>query len=78
VSFGSTVTLVDQETDEEHTYTVVGSQESDPTRGLISLQSPMARALLGKEEGDEVELVLAGGKKTFDIEEITFVAIEIS
>jgi len=38
----------------------------------------MARALLGKEEGDEVELVLAGGKKTFDIEEITFVAIEIS
>ncbi len=77
VSFGSTVVLVDQDTDEEVTYTIVGSQESDPTRGLISLQSPMARALIGKEEGDEVELQLPGGKKTFDIEEIKYVEIEL-
>ena len=72
VSFGSTVVLIDQATDEEVTYTIVGSQESNPNKGLISLQSPMARALIGKEEGDEVELQLAGGKKTFDIEEILY------
>ena len=75
VSFGSTVVLVDQATDEEATYTIVGSQESDPNRGLISLQSPMARALIGKEEGDEVELTLSGGKKTLDIEEVKYVEI---
>ena len=72
VSFGSTVVLVDQATDEELTYTVVGSQESDPNRGLISLQSPMARALIGKEEGDEVSLQLPGGTKTYDIEAILY------
>jgi transcription elongation factor GreA len=78
VSFGSTVVLVDQESDEEHTYTLVGSQESDPTRGLISMQSPMARALIGKEEGDEVELIVPDGKKMFDIEEITYTRIVLS
>ncbi len=72
VSFGSTVVLIDLATDEEVTYTVVGSQESNPNEGLISLQSPMARALIGKEEGDEVELQLADGKKMFEIEEILY------
>ena len=72
VSFGSTVQLVDQNTDEEVTYTVVGGTESNPTKGLISIQSPMARALIGKEEGDEVSLVLPSGKKTYDIEEISY------
>ena len=72
VSFGSTVHLVDQNTDEEISYTVVGGTESNPSKGLISIQSPMARALIGKEEGDEVSLVLPGGKKTYDIEEISY------
>ena len=72
VSFGSTVHLVDQNTDEEVSYTVVGGTESNPTKGLISIQSPMARALIGKEEGDEVSLVLPSGKKTYDIEEISY------
>ncbi len=72
VSFGSTVVLIDQATDEEVTYTIVGSQESNPNEGFISLQSPMARVLIGKEEGDEVALQLAGGKKMFDIEEILY------
>lgn len=72
VSFGSTVILVDQATDEELSYTIVGSQESNPKQGLISLQSPMARALIGKEEGDEVTLQLPGGTQTFDIEEILY------
>ena len=72
VSFGSTVVLVDQDTDEEVRYTIVGGQESNPQTGLISIQSPMARALIGKEEGEEVELSLPSGKKTYDIEEILY------
>jgi len=72
VSFGSTVVLVDQDTDEEVKYTIVGGQESNPQTGLISIQSPMARALIGKEEGEEVELALPSGRKTYDIEEICY------
>lgn len=72
VSFGSTVQLVDQNTDEEVSYTIVGGTESNPSKGLISIQSPMARALIGKEEGDEVSLTLPSGKKTYDIEEISY------
>ena len=78
VSFGSTVVLIDQATDTEETYTIVGSQESDPARGLISLQSPMARALIGKEEGDEVTLGLAGGTKIYDIETVYYREIRIA
>jgi len=77
VSFGSTVVLIDQDSDEELIYTIVGVQESNPSKGLISIQSPMARALLGKEEGDEVELMLPSGKRAFDIEEIKYVPIEL-
>lgn len=70
VSFGSRVELIDQEDDAEVTYTIVGSQESDLDKGWISSGSPMAKALLGKEEGDEVTIALPSGKKTFDIESI--------
>ena len=77
ISFGSTVLLIDQNTDEEIKYTIVGGQESNPTKGLISIQSPMARALIGKEEGDEVALVLLSGKKTYDIEEVLYEEINI-
>lgn len=72
VSFGSTVYLTDQDTDEEIIYTIVGSKESKPSKGLISIQSPMARVLIGKEEGDEVVLVLPGGTKKYDIEEVCY------
>ncbi len=75
VSFGSTVQLTDQNTDEEISYTIVGGQESRPAKGLISIQSPMARILIGKEEGDEVSLTLPTGKKTYDIEEVSYVEI---
>ena len=75
ISFGSTVQLTEQNTDEELTYTIVGGQESNPTKGLISIQSPMARILIGKEEGDEVSLTLPAGKKTYDIEEVSYVEI---
>jgi len=77
ISFGSTVVMTDQETDEELTYTIVGGQESNPTRGLISFQSPVAKALLGKEEGDEVEITLPSGKRTYDIEEVSYVEIKL-
>ena len=75
ISFGSTVELVDQDSDEEVTYTIVGGQESNPSKGLISIASPMAKALLGKEEGDEVSISLPTSKKTYDIEEISYVEI---
>jgi len=77
VSFGSTVVLTDQDTNEEITYTIVGVQESNPSKGLISIASPMAKALLGKEEGDEVEINLPSGHKVFDIEEIKYIPIEL-
>jgi len=76
VSFGSTVELINQENDEEVKYTIVGVQESNPSKGLISIESPMARALLGKEEGDEISIQLPGGLKTFDIEEVKYEPIE--
>jgi len=75
ISFGSTVELVDQTTDEEMTYTIVGGQESNPSKGLISFQSPLAKVLLGKEEGDEVSITLPSGKKTYDIENVSYVKI---
>jgi len=78
ISFGSTVQLIDQNTDEEISYTIVGGQESNPSKGFISIQSPMARALMGKEEGDEVELVLPTGKKIYDIEEVSYVEINLA
>jgi len=72
VSFGSTVTLEDLDTEEEVTYTIVGGCESDPDRGLISFNSPLAKQLLGKEEGDEVTVTLPGGKKEYEIVEVTY------
>jgi transcription elongation factor GreA len=71
------VVLDDQDTDEEVRYTIVGGQESNPQTGLISIQSPMARVLIGKEEGDEVELSLPSGKKTYDIEKILYEEITL-
>ena len=72
VSFGSTVVMTDQDTDEELKYTIVGGTESNPSKGLISFQSPVAKAILGKEEGDEVEIILPSGKRTYDIEEVLY------
>lgn len=77
ISFGSTVLLTDKNTDEEIKYTIVGGQESNPAHGLISIQSPMARALIGKEEGDEIKVALPSGKKTYDIEEVLYEEIII-
>ncbi len=77
VRFGSTVVLEDMDSEEELTYTIVGSTESNPDRGLISYHSPLARQLLGKEEGDEVMAKLPSGEKEYEVlsvsyEEISF------
>ncbi|MBN2768563.1 MAG: transcription elongation factor GreA [Campylobacterales bacterium] len=72
VSFGSTITLCDLNDDSECKYTIVGAQESNPSKGLISIFSPLAKALMGREEGDEVEVTLPSGVKQFSLEEICF------
>lgn len=67
VHFGSTIRIAQSDTEEEFSYTICGTLESEPENGLISVHSPLARALLGKEEGDEFTLTLPQGKKTYEI-----------
>lgn len=77
VSFGSTVSLVDTNTDEEFTYTIVGGVESNADKGMISFNSPLAKQLMGKEEGDEVTATLPGGVKTFEVLSVSYKEIEV-
>jgi len=72
VSFGSTIIMTDMDSDQEVTYTIVGVCESNPDMGLISFGSPLAKQLLGREEGDEVKVKLPGGEKEFEIEEVKY------
>jgi len=72
VSFGSTVTLVDLDTDEEKIFTICGVLESEPENGLISVHSPLARAMLGKEVGDDFKIKLPNGTKEYEIEHIEY------
>lgn len=67
VSFGSKVTLYDLEKENEVVYKLVMSEEADAAKGLISTSSPIGRALMGKEEGDEVNVETPGGAKNFEI-----------
>lgn len=76
VGFGSSVTVVDVDTDEEFTYTIVGTYEADTDRNIISYNSPLAKNLLGKGEGDEIEARLPGGIKEFEILKIEFKDID--
>ena len=76
VRFGSTVVLEDMESEEESTYVIVGKTESNPDHGLISFHTPLARGLMGKEEGDEVEIKLPVGKKEFEIISVEYKTIE--
>ena len=67
VIFGATVELMDEDTEEEITYQIVGEDEADIKAGLISVNSPIARALIGKMEGDPVQVQVPGGAKNFEI-----------
>jgi transcription elongation factor GreA len=72
VRFGAKVTLADEETDEESTYQIVGSHESDVAEGRVSVTSPLGRALIGKESGDSVEVTAPGGSRSYEIITVTF------
>jgi len=73
VIFGTTVQLLDIESDETVTYRIVGDDEADIKLGLISFSSPLARAIIGKREGDEVEFQAPGGKKEYEIEKVSYI-----
>ncbi len=70
VKFGATVKLVDEDTEEEKVYQIVGDQEADVKQGRISVSSPIARALIGKGEGDTVEVAAPGGARSYEILEL--------
>jgi len=73
ITFGATVTLADEDTDEENKYQIVGADESDISKGLLSITSPLARALIGKSVGDSVEVVTPRGSKSYEIVKIRFI-----
>jgi transcription elongation factor GreA len=72
VKFGATVTLVDEDTEEERSYQIVGEMESDVKAGRISIGSPMARALIGKRVGDSVEVATPRGARSYEITGLRF------
>lgn len=73
IKFGATVTLVDEDTDEEKTYQIVGEAEADIERGLLNIRSPLARALIGKDAGDSVDVRTPGGEKSYEVLNIRYV-----
>ena len=72
VVFGATVTLIDADTEKEVTYRIVGEDEADIAKGKVSIQSPIARALIGKTVGDEAEVAAPGGARVYEIENVEF------
>jgi transcription elongation factor GreA len=72
VMFGATVTLVDEDTEEEKRYQIVGENEADVKSGKVSITSPIARALIGKKIGDTVEVNTPGGGKSYEVLNVAF------
>ncbi len=72
VRFGATVRIVDEDTDEKTTYQIVGADEADIDSGLLSVISPLARALIGKKKGDSAEVSTPGGHKFYDIVSVRY------
>lgn len=77
VKFGATVTLIDDETDEELVYQIVGEYEADLAKKRISIMSPIAKALIGKTIGDIVEVVTPKGAKSYEIIDVEYMDIQI-
>ena len=73
IKFGATVTVIDEDTEEEGRYQVVGEHEADVKSGKISLSSPLSRAMIGKEVGDVVEVNTPGGVKAYEIRKVEWV-----
>lgn len=72
IRFGATVVVVDEDTEEEKKYQIVGDYEADIEKNLISLSSPLANALIGKEAGDIAEFSAPGGRKSFEIIDVIY------
>ena len=72
IKFGATVTLADEETDEEQTFRIVGEDEADVKGGKLSVTSPLARALIGKGKGDSVEVSTPRGNKSYEVVTVAF------
>ncbi|KAF0806491.1 transcription elongation factor GreA [Alcanivorax xiamenensis] len=70
VIFGSTVTIIDVDTDEEKVYQIVGDDEADIKQGKISVNSPIARGLIGREEGDVVQIDTPGGTREYEVDKV--------
>ena len=73
IKFGATVRLVDEDTDEEKVYQIVGEPEANLEQGKLNIKSPLARALIGKDEGDSVEVRTPGGEKSYEILSVDYV-----
>jgi len=73
IRFGATVVLADIDTDEESTYQIVGAEEADIDQGRISNTSPIARAMMGKAEGDVVDVITPRGGKSYEVVEVRWV-----
>ncbi len=72
IKFGATVTVVDEDTEEERTYQIVGEPEADIERGLLNIRSPLARALIGREPGDSIEVRTPGGERNYEVVSVEF------
>ncbi len=72
VTFGATVKIVDEDTEEEKVYRIVGDTEADVKAGKISISSPIARAMIGKKKGDTFEVTAPGGARGYEILKISF------
>lgn len=72
VKFGATVVLIDEDTEEEKTYQIVGEAEANIEEGLLNMKSPLARALIGREPGDSVEVRTPGGVRAYEIRMVNF------
>jgi len=72
VKFGATVVILDEDSDEKKTYQIVGEPEASIEDGLLNMKSPLARALIGKEQGDSVEVRTPGGVRSYEILSVSF------
>jgi len=77
IVMGATVNIVDVESDEEVTYSLVGPDEADIKKGLISVTSPIGKALIGKQEGDEAIVQAPAGKRVYEVEKIEYKVIAV-
>ena len=73
IRFGATVELIDEDTEQARTYQIVGEPEADINAGRLNMRSPLARALIGKEEGDSVEVAAPGGARSYEVLSVRYI-----